>query len=78
MIDAFIGLATIRNHDISYLIKNSTSINVKANCENEEALLSLFLHTVRNFHFLSENSTLIFRENCRFFLGEKLEKMLWF
>ena len=24
-------------------------------------------HTVRNLHFLSENSTLIFRENCRFF-----------
>ena len=24
-------------------------------------------HTVRNLHFLSKNSTLIFRENCRFF-----------
>ena len=24
-------------------------------------------NTVRNLHFLSKNSTLIFRENCRFF-----------
>ena len=24
-------------------------------------------HTVRNLHFLSKNSTLISRENCRFF-----------
>ena len=30
------------------------------------------------FIFLSKNSTLISRENCRFFLGEKLVKMLWF
>ena len=36
------------------------------------------VHTVRNLHFLSKNSTLISRENCRFFLGEKLVKMLWF
>ena len=35
-------------------------------------------HTVQNLHFLSKNSTLIYRENCRFFLGEKLVKMLWF
>ena len=27
------------------------------------------VHTVRNLHFLSKNSTLISRENCRFFLG---------
>ena len=26
-----------------------------------------FVHTVRNLHFLSKNSTLISRENCRFF-----------
>ena len=32
-----------------------------------EFLVSLQLHTVRNLHFLSENSTLISRENCRFF-----------
>ena len=25
------------------------------------------MHTVRNLHFLSKNSTLISRENCRFF-----------
>ena len=31
-------------------------------------------HTVRNLHFLSKNSTLISRENCRFFWL----KMLWF
>ena len=36
MIDAFIGLATIRNHDISYLIKNSTSINVKLIARTKE------------------------------------------
>ena len=35
-------------------------------------------HTVRNLHLLSKNSTLTSRENCRFFLGEKLVKMLWF
>ena len=28
--------------------------------------------------FLSKNSTLISRENCRFFWGENLVKMLWF
>ena len=38
----------------------------------------LLVHTVRNLHFLSKNWTLISRENCRFFLGEKLVKMLWF
>ena len=36
------------------------------------------VHTVRNLHFWSKNSTLIYRENCRFFWGEKLVKMLWF
>ena len=40
--------------------------------------VSVSLHTVRNLHFLSKNSTLISRENCRFFGGEKLVKMLWF
>ena len=39
---------------------------------------NLLFHTVRNLHFLSKNSTLISRENCRFFRGEKLVKMLWF
>ena len=32
---------------------------------------TVLLHTVRSLHFLSKNSTLISRENCRFFLGEK-------
>ena len=41
-------------------------------------LLKIFSQ-FRNLHFLSENSTLISRENCRFFWGgEKLVKMLWF
>ena len=35
-------------------------------------------HTVQNHHFLSKNSTLTSRENCRFFWDEKLVKMLWF
>ena len=30
------------------------------------------LHTVGNLHFLSKKSTLISRENCQFFGGEKL------
>ena len=33
--------------------------------------LSLPKHTVRNLHFLSKNSTLISRENCRFFFWVK-------
>ena len=42
-------------------------------------LLKVQIHTFRNLHFLSKNSTLISRENCRFFWGgEKLVKMLWF
>ena len=37
-----------------------------------------YLHTVRNLHFLSKNSTSTSRENCRaFLLDEKLVKMLW-
>ena len=31
-------------------------------------------HTVRNLHFLSKNSTLISRENCRFLFGWKTRK----
>ena len=39
----------------------------------------LIIHTVRNLHFLSKNSTLVSRENCRFFGGgAKLVKLLWF
>ena len=46
--------------------------------ERQDSLLIGKIHTVRNLHFLSKNSTLISRENCRFFGGEKLVKMLWF
>ena len=35
-------------------------------------------HTILKVKFLSKNSTLISRENCRFYLGEKLVKMFWF
>ena len=42
-------------------------------------LLKVQIHTFRNLHFLSKNSTLISRENCRFFWGgEKVVKMFWF
>ena len=60
----------MQNHNTTYLCKSHSRSITK---------LSLFLsHTVRNLHFLSKNSTLISRENCRFFWGEKLVKMLWF
>ena len=36
----------------------------------------LSLHTVRNLHFLSKNSTLISRENCRFFGWKTRENVL--
>ena len=32
-------------------------------------IISKIIHTVRNLHFLSKNSTLISRENCRFLGG---------
>ena len=35
-------------------------------------------HTIRKVNFFSKNSTLISRENCRLFGGEKLVKVLWF
>ena len=37
-----------------------------------------FTHTVRNLHFLSKNSTLISRENCRFFGVKNLWKCCGF
>ena len=55
---------------------NSTSHSVV----REKVCFFLYLpysHTVRNLDFLSENSTLISRENCRIFSGEKLVKKLW-
>ena len=39
-------------------------------------IFKLHIHTVRNLHFLSKNSTLISRENCRFFWLENLVNML--
>ena len=57
------------------------NLNFRPNFTSENCSFSLeysWNHTVRNLHFLSKNSTLISRENCRFFLGEKLVKMLWF
>ena len=35
--------------------------------QRKEREMQVRKHTVRNFHFLSKNSTLICREICRFF-----------
>ena len=35
--------------------------------QRKEREMQVRKHTVRNLHFLSKNSTLISRENCRFF-----------
>ena len=35
--------------------------------KREKLVCGIHFHTVRNLHFLSKNSTLISRENCRFF-----------
>ena len=51
---------------------------VKSNNTSLFGITMAFWHTVRNLHFLSKKSTLISRENCRYFGGEKLVKMLWF
>ena len=53
---------------ISNLCKILISFQKIRQIEMRSALLS---HTVRNLHFLSKNSTLIFRENYRFFWVEK-------
>ena len=58
---------------INWLTRETWKIPSKS-----EKKFSILKHTVRNLHFLSKNSTLITRENCRFFWGEKLVKMLWF
>ena len=52
--------------------------STKEGSKYEDLGKTFYLYTVRNLHFLSKNSTLISRENCRFFWGEKLVKMLWF
>ena len=56
-------------------IKDDGSLVVSRYISHNETFL-LLGHTVRNLHFLSKNSTLISRENCRFFLDEKLAQML--
>ena len=37
--------------------------------QDQQITLHIMHHTVRNLHFLSKNSTLISRENCRFLFG---------
>ena len=60
------------------------SSHVMINCNNvrrdQVIIISMSekYHIVRNLHFLSKYSTLISRENFRFFWGEKFVKMLWF
>ena len=54
--------------------KFELSFHLNSNC----CSLRSQCQTVRNLHFLSKNSTLISRQNCRFLSGEKLVKMLWF
>ena len=51
--------------DIFSLLSLCVKLNMCSCC------YCLLLHTVRNLHFLSKNSTLISRENCRFFFGWK-------
>ena len=41
--------------------------------ENHTKSLIQHCHTVRNLHILSKNSTLISRENCRFYMGKTSE-----
>ena len=49
------------------LLKHSV-FNFHSKCvQQKTAKIVSFLHTVRNLHFLSKNSTLISRDNCRFF-----------
>jgi len=45
---------------------------------DKDTFLKPFFTLLEIFIFCSKNSTLISRENCRLFWGEKLVKMLWF
>ena len=49
-----------------------------AGSEQVQKLLWYTFHTVLNLHFLSKNSTLISRENCRFFGVKNLRKCCGF
>ena len=68
--------AVMFDHPLSF--KLPRVIGVKLIGKRDQYLIFDYAHTVRNLHFLSKNSPLISRENYRFFLGEKLVKMLWF
>ena len=64
----------------AHLISRKLEIGENVICVEEDPYCDAdssrrFLHTVRNLHFLSKKSTMISRENCRFFWGEKLVKM---
>ena len=59
-------------------LQKVTSKLLKLNLISTKRYTVYMIHTVRNLHFLSKNSTLISRKNCRFFGGENLAKMLWF
>ena len=49
------------------LLKHSV-FNFHSKCvQQKTAKIVSFLHTVRNLHFLSKNSILFSRDNCRFF-----------
>ena len=68
--------ASISNENNTQVVNENEIIH--QNPPSLQVFKNLLLHTVRNLHFLSKNSTLISRENCRFFSGEKLVKMLLF
>ena len=55
---------------VNELWRNLRHLHQNASYDVRKWLFLPFLHTVRNIHFLSKNSTLISRENCRF-LGVK-------
>ena len=59
-------------------LQKVTSKLLKLNLISTKRYTVYMIHTVRNLHFLSKNSTLISRENCRVLFGEKLVKMLCF
>ena len=61
---------------LGHLLKLTTIVLAKVDDGNRDKSTEINevpfeYHTVRNLHFLSKNSTLISRENCRFFLGVK-------
>ena len=62
--------------------RDEAAANAAASAQNDEQEenfeMQEVIKTVLNLHFLSKNSTLISRKNCRFFWGEKFVKMLRF